>query len=101
MSAWSASPWRATPSAFIPPAFAAWMPAGASSTTQHCSGATPSSLAAIRNRSGAGLPRAAWPDTSTANENPARRSSAGALREELAAAIGMPASRSTNRRASG
>src|SRR5260221_14268449 len=57
----SASLRRATPMAYIPPALAAAMPAGASSTTKQRLGATPCASAATGKRAGSGLPRGTSP----------------------------------------
>ena len=48
---------RATPIAYIPPALAAAMPAGASSTTKQRLGTIPNAAAAARKSAGSGLPR--------------------------------------------
>lgn len=54
----------------MPAARAARTPRSESSTTTHACGATPSRLAASRNTSGAGLPRAtSTPDTIVANSS--------------------------------
>ena len=44
------------PMAFIPPRWAASIPAAESSKTRHCSGGSPRASAPLRNPSGLGLP---------------------------------------------
>ena len=46
-----------TPTAYMPAAFAAWMPTGASSKTTERDGSTPAFAAATRKTCGSGLPR--------------------------------------------
>ena len=54
------------------PALAAWTPAAASSMTKLCSGAMPSSWAAVRNISGWGLPCAKSRPETSASKNSSR-----------------------------
>ena len=57
------------PMAFIPPRWAASIPAAESSKTRHCSGGSPRASAPLRNTSGLGLPFTIFVPSMTASKN--------------------------------
>ena len=57
------------PMAFIPPRWAASIPAAESSKTRHCSGGSPRASAPLRNTSGLGLPFTIFLPSMTASKN--------------------------------
>ena len=76
MSAWSGSPWRATPSAVMPPALRRLDPRRRVLDDQAVLGRDAERVRGHEEQVGRGLTARRLPDTSTANENPARRSRA-------------------------
>src|ERR1700733_596970 len=76
----------ATPTQYIPAAFAAATPAGASSNTTHAAGAVPSLRAAARSPSGSGLPTVTSPAVTTTENSSCTPSSS-----RVCSAYGRPA----------